>query len=489
MMFAFSRDGAVPGGRLWSKVNAQRVPVNAVIVSSIIAVIITLPALEVDFGGVPDRVLRGRHDRRRRPVRRVRDPDLPAVARGRLVARRATGRSATVQVDRPDRRHRDRDHVDHRAACRRWSRACRGRTTSPGPPSTTRRSSSVGVLIGDHDLVVRRPRRTGSRDRRRPSTCPRASRRRTRSRPSTPGRTCTCTARDTPGLSPGPSGTARRGGSRRAPALSRVPGPVSHTGWWRTAACSGRRHHHAVCETGRGGEAGWRACQDRRREHRRATGPQRSGRGDGRDRRPGHHRHGAQHRPPAPGHARRPAAAAAAGRRADRALRADHRLHAPRRGEAVRGPRLPADHRPGEPARLAVRVRQRARRRARRRADAGHGGAGARGVGAHPARRAQPRAQPPDVPRVVPAGGRCDHAGLLRVPRARGAAGGHGGGVRRPHALHVQPGRRAEGGPAGGMDDPRAPDRRRRPSTAARAARPRARQRHLPGAHPGRRAC
>ena len=45
MMFAFSRDGAVPGGRLWSKVNSQRVPVNAVLVSSLIAVIITLPAL------------------------------------------------------------------------------------------------------------------------------------------------------------------------------------------------------------------------------------------------------------------------------------------------------------------------------------------------------------------------------------------------------------------------------------------------------------
>ncbi len=52
MMFAFSRDGAVPGGRLWSRVNSQRVPVNAVVVSSIIAVIITLPALK-SFGGFP----------------------------------------------------------------------------------------------------------------------------------------------------------------------------------------------------------------------------------------------------------------------------------------------------------------------------------------------------------------------------------------------------------------------------------------------------
>jgi amino acid transporter len=45
MMFAFSRDGAVPGGRIWSKVNKNRVPVNAVICSAVIGVILTLPAL------------------------------------------------------------------------------------------------------------------------------------------------------------------------------------------------------------------------------------------------------------------------------------------------------------------------------------------------------------------------------------------------------------------------------------------------------------
>jgi amino acid transporter len=52
MMFAFSRDGAVPGNQLWSRVNSQRVPVNAVLASSIIALIITLPALK-SFGGFP----------------------------------------------------------------------------------------------------------------------------------------------------------------------------------------------------------------------------------------------------------------------------------------------------------------------------------------------------------------------------------------------------------------------------------------------------
>ena len=54
------------------------------------------------------------------------------------------------------------------------------------------------------------------------------------------------------------------------------------------------------------------------------------------------------------------------------------------------------------------------------RADARHGGARAGGLAAHPARRAEPGAQPPDVPRLLPARARRDHADLLRVPRARG---------------------------------------------------------------------
>ncbi len=54
MLFAFSRDRAVPGHQLWSKVNAKRVPANAVIVTAVIAAIITLPALvKVDINGAP----------------------------------------------------------------------------------------------------------------------------------------------------------------------------------------------------------------------------------------------------------------------------------------------------------------------------------------------------------------------------------------------------------------------------------------------------
>jgi len=53
MMYAFSRDGAVPGGRLWKKVNKHRVPLNAVLVSALIGVIITLPALYKSPTGAP----------------------------------------------------------------------------------------------------------------------------------------------------------------------------------------------------------------------------------------------------------------------------------------------------------------------------------------------------------------------------------------------------------------------------------------------------
>jgi amino acid transporter len=52
MLYAFSRDGAVPGSRLWTRLNAKRVPVNAVLLSAAVSVLITLPAYkEFDVGG------------------------------------------------------------------------------------------------------------------------------------------------------------------------------------------------------------------------------------------------------------------------------------------------------------------------------------------------------------------------------------------------------------------------------------------------------
>jgi amino acid transporter len=51
MLFAFSRDGAVPGAKWWAQLSSKKVPANAVIISSIVAMLITLPALvEVNIG-------------------------------------------------------------------------------------------------------------------------------------------------------------------------------------------------------------------------------------------------------------------------------------------------------------------------------------------------------------------------------------------------------------------------------------------------------
>jgi amino acid transporter len=53
MTYAFSRDGAVPGWRLWSKVNRNRTPVNAIIVGTVAGGLLTLPALYKSPAGVP----------------------------------------------------------------------------------------------------------------------------------------------------------------------------------------------------------------------------------------------------------------------------------------------------------------------------------------------------------------------------------------------------------------------------------------------------
>jgi amino acid transporter len=52
MMYAFSRDGAVPGWRIWSRVNEKRVPFNAVLAVAVLALILTLPALKGNKDGL-----------------------------------------------------------------------------------------------------------------------------------------------------------------------------------------------------------------------------------------------------------------------------------------------------------------------------------------------------------------------------------------------------------------------------------------------------
>ncbi len=53
MCYAFSRDGAIPGWRLWSRVNAKRIPFNAVIFMAVCAGIITVPAAFGNKAGIP----------------------------------------------------------------------------------------------------------------------------------------------------------------------------------------------------------------------------------------------------------------------------------------------------------------------------------------------------------------------------------------------------------------------------------------------------
>jgi amino acid transporter len=52
MCFAFARDGALPGWRIWSRVNEKRIPFNAVLLMAALALILTLPALK-GSNGVP----------------------------------------------------------------------------------------------------------------------------------------------------------------------------------------------------------------------------------------------------------------------------------------------------------------------------------------------------------------------------------------------------------------------------------------------------
>jgi|tagenome__1003787_1003787.scaffolds.fasta_scaffold20926662_1 amino acid transporter len=51
--YAFSRDRAIPGWRLWSRVDSRRVPALSVLAVAVAALVITLPALTGNAAGVP----------------------------------------------------------------------------------------------------------------------------------------------------------------------------------------------------------------------------------------------------------------------------------------------------------------------------------------------------------------------------------------------------------------------------------------------------
>ncbi|WP_283137370.1 amino acid permease [Rhizohabitans arisaemae] len=53
MTYAFARDGAIPGSRLWAKVDRNRTPVNAILAGCFAALLLTLPALYEAPNGAP----------------------------------------------------------------------------------------------------------------------------------------------------------------------------------------------------------------------------------------------------------------------------------------------------------------------------------------------------------------------------------------------------------------------------------------------------
>ena len=119
MTFAFSRDGAIPGSRavvegLPQQGARQRGAVRRGDRRDHHA---ARPGAgeHRHRGGAdhrPDRVLRGRVDRRDRALPGLRDPDLPALAPGLGLPGRVVEPRLEVQVDVPRRGGRDRDHLD-----------------------------------------------------------------------------------------------------------------------------------------------------------------------------------------------------------------------------------------------------------------------------------------------------------------------------------------------------------------------------------------
>jgi len=53
MTYAFSRDRGIPGWQLWTRLDAKRVPVGAVLFVCFWALVITLPALKSNSAGIP----------------------------------------------------------------------------------------------------------------------------------------------------------------------------------------------------------------------------------------------------------------------------------------------------------------------------------------------------------------------------------------------------------------------------------------------------
>ncbi len=109
MMFAFSRDRAVPGHSLWRRVAKNRIP-------SVVGGRNRHLLVRPDGPGgleLPRRLLRRDGDRGDRPLHRLRDPCLPAFPQGRQLERAEGLEPGTaLQVDRPGLPDLGRDHHD-----------------------------------------------------------------------------------------------------------------------------------------------------------------------------------------------------------------------------------------------------------------------------------------------------------------------------------------------------------------------------------------
>ena len=181
MLFAFSRDRAVPGHQLWSKVSKNRIPANGVIVTAVLAAIITLPALvAVDVNGAPvaGRLLRGGLDRRGRPLPVLRGADLLPLEGWATRSRWAMEPARSPQVDGPRRGDRDHRDLDHRAVPDVIAR----RAVGPGsfewkfvnytPTAGRRRADpAVHLLARIGEELVHRPDQAGRRERRATRGC------------------------------------------------------------------------------------------------------------------------------------------------------------------------------------------------------------------------------------------------------------------------------------------------------------------------------
>ncbi len=96
MCFAFSRDNGFGKGvsSVSARVNAEKVPVYAVLAMATAALIITIPALKGTSAGVPFAFFAVVSISRDRSLHRLRDPGLPPLEEGRRLPGRGRGTTA-----------------------------------------------------------------------------------------------------------------------------------------------------------------------------------------------------------------------------------------------------------------------------------------------------------------------------------------------------------------------------------------------------------